>query len=128
MLKTLTTKPKTIFLIDGLGAMLTAILLAFVLTNFEVYFGMPVNVLHCLAAVACVFMLYSLACYALLKSRWRSFLRIIMVANLLYCGLTIALVWYYYSRLTPLGIIYFLLECLVIISLVWLENRVHQGL
>lgn len=128
MLKNLTTQPKTIFLIDGLGAMLTAILLAFVLTKFEVYFGMPVNVLHCLAMVACVFMLYSLTCYVFLKSRWRVYLRIIMLANLLYCCLTIILTIYYYNRLTALGITYFLLECIVIISLVWLEKRVYQAL
>lgn len=128
MLKTLTTNPKTIFLIDGLGALLTAIMLGFVLTNFEVYFGMPRSVLHCLAVVACVFMLYSLACYVFLKNRWRTFLSIIMVANLLYCGLTIILASYFYSRLTPLGIAYFLLECLVILGFVWLEKRVYQML
>lgn len=128
MLKNLKTNPKTIFLIDGLGAVLTAILLGFVLTNFEAYFGMPCNVLYCLAVVACIFMFYSLACYTFLKNRWRAFLSIIMVANLLYCGLTIALVCYYYSRLTPLGITYFLLECLVILGLVWLERRVYQTL
>jgi len=128
MLKNLTTQPKTIFLIDGLGAMLTAILLAFVLTKFEVYFGMPVNVLHCLAMVAYVFMLYSLTCYVFFQSRWRVYLSIIMLTNLLYCCLTIALASYYYSRLTALGIIYFLLECLVIICLVWLEKRVYQAL
>jgi len=106
-----------IFLIDALGALLSAIMLGFVLANLESVFGMPRPVLHFLAGIAGVFALYSFFCYRWLRKNWQPFLLAIAVSNLLYCCLTIALVFYYRQALTILGILYFVTEVIVVVIL-----------
>jgi hypothetical protein len=113
--------PKRIFLADGAGALLTAFLLAVVVAGFETKFGMPRKVLYSLSLVACLFCIYSFACYFFTPVRWQPWLKLIAIANLLYCCATVALVCWFYQRLTPLGLIYFLLEMAVILILVRFE-------
>jgi hypothetical protein len=120
----LALEPKRLFLIDSVGAFCTAFFLAAILATFETLFGMPQKVLYRLALVAGGFGVYSLCCYFFVSSNWRSYLRIIMMANLLYGLVSIALVAYFYLRLTTLGLIYFLLELLVLGGLILLEQRV----
>lgn len=115
--------PKTIFLLDGLGACLTAFLLGVVLTAFNEYFGMPQKTLNILALIALGFAFYSFFCFFFIGSTWRLFLKIIAAANLLYCCLTTALVIYFYPQLTILGVSYFLLEIVVVCGLVFVELR-----
>jgi hypothetical protein len=118
--------PRRLFLIDGLGALLTASLLAFLLAPLERYFGMPVWVLYPLAAVAGVFALYSLLCYARFPANWQPYLRGIAVANLSYCVLTAVLVVYFWGQLTVLGVLYFVGEMGVVIGLVAVEVGVYR--
>ena len=47
--------PKKLFLIDSLGALISAVMLGLVLTRFEHIFGMPQNVLYFLSFIACTF-------------------------------------------------------------------------
>ncbi len=123
MLKNMTSNPKQLFLIDCLGALLSAILLGVVLTSFEPIFGMPRNVLFGLAALACLFAIYSFWNHVRFKENWRPYLQGIAIVNLLYCGLTAALVVYFRQELTKWGLLYFLLEMLVIIALVLVEFK-----
>ena len=119
----LTSNPKTLFLIDSLGAFLSAFLLGVILTHFESTFGMPRSVLYFLAALACLFAIYSFWNYARFKENWRPYLHGIAIANLLYCGLTAALVIYFRQELTQWGLTYFLLEMVVIVCLVVIELK-----
>jgi hypothetical protein len=86
----MTVAPKQLFLMDSLGAVLSALLLGMVLTRFETAFGMPKKVLYFLAGLACICAVYSFSNYWRMKENWRSYLQAIAIANLLYCGLTIA--------------------------------------
>jgi hypothetical protein len=113
--------PKHLFLLDCLGALLSAILLGLVLPSFQPIFGMPHKVLYGLAALACLFAIYSSWNYIWFRENWRPFLRAIGIMNLLYCGLTAALVVYFRQELTKWGLLYFLLEMLVISVLVGIE-------
>jgi thiol:disulfide interchange protein len=61
----LSAHPKRLFLIDGLGAFLTAFMLGVVLANFESSFGMPLKTLYFLSFLAGLFCLYSFFCYFL---------------------------------------------------------------
>jgi hypothetical protein len=115
--------PKRLFLLDSLGAFLTASLLLAVLRPFEPVFGMPGRVVLLLAGIALLFALYSLCCYFFVAGRWRLFLKIIWAANLLYCGLTAGLLLFFYARLTPLGVGYFLGEIVVIAGLARIERK-----
>jgi hypothetical protein len=126
-MKTWVDHPQRIFLLDGIGAFLTAAMLMGVLAPFEAVFGMPREVLFVLAAIAGVFAMYSLSCYRFAGQHWRPLLKVISIANLLYCCLTLALVVLLYSQLTLWGVGYFLLEIAVVLGVVVLEWRVLQA-
>jgi hypothetical protein len=113
--------PKKLFLVDSLGALLSALLLGLVLTRFEKTFGMPQNVLYILATLPCIFAIYSFLCFVSETQNWRLFMKIIATANLLYCCLTAGLMIYFYEKLTVLGFIYFVLEIIIVISLAFIE-------
>lgn len=120
----LTEKQKTLFLIDSLGAFLTGFLLFVIMRQFNDYFGMPKTVLTYLSVIAICLCLYSTACFIFLKVRWTPFIWIIGTANLLYCALTIGLLIKYYPLLTIIGIIYFLIEIVIICVLSYVEFNV----
>lgn len=114
---------KKIFLIDSIGAFLSAFFLGVVLVHFQEYIGMPRDVLVFLALLALGFCLYSLVCHFFVKDKWRPFLRNIAVVNTLYCLLTLGLIIYFFQSLTLLGLIYFMGEITVITALVFQEFR-----
>lgn len=114
-------KPKTIFLIDGIGAFLTAFFLFVVLKNYNAYFGLPKTTLNYLSIIALLFSIYSLSCFYLVNKNWHTFLKVISIANLLYCCLTIYLVMYYYTQITAIGLTYFILEISIILILAFVE-------
>ncbi|MBL7740176.1 MAG: hypothetical protein JNK14_13250 [Chitinophagaceae bacterium] len=117
----LSAKPRTLFLADGIGALITAFLLAVILANFEVIFGMPRRVLYFLSLVACVFAVYSLNCSFFNVRNWWPYLRVIIAANLGYCLVTAGLLFYYRQKLTFWGFTYFVLEIIVVGLLVTIE-------
>ena len=59
--------PKKLFLIDGLGAMLSAFLLGIVLVELETIFGIPTSVLYWLASFPIFFTLVDF--YAFTKGK-----------------------------------------------------------
>lgn len=122
----LAANPKLIFLVDGAGALLTALFLGLILPSFEESFGMPRRVLYPLALVACFFAVYSLCCYFFIPRSHSIYLRAIMIANLLYCIASAILVIYFRERLTVLGLLYFSLEILVLAGLICLEMFIFK--
>ena len=114
---------KKIFLIDSFGALLSAFLLGVVLVRFESTFGMPRKVLYFLSITACIFAIYSFMSYLLIKENWKPYLKIIAFANLIYCCLTIGLTLYFNKEVTNLGLIYFLAEVSVVITLAIIELK-----
>ncbi|MEK6478107.1 hypothetical protein WJR50_11250 [Catalinimonas sp. 4WD22] len=120
--------PKNLFLMDSMGALLTALMLGFVLTSFENVFGVPTRILYILSVLAFSYSVYSFVCFLKVKEKWRLFLKGIAVANIMYCFLTIGLVIYLRSALTNLGITYFLLEVMIILGLVVIELRKANSL
>lgn len=115
--------PKNIFLLDSFGALLTTLLIYFVLRNFNDFFGLSKDVFECLSLIAFLFFIYSISCYFLVKQNWKSFLKIISIANILYCILTLSIVLYNYETISIYGIAYFLAEIAVIIGLVYFEMK-----
>jgi hypothetical protein len=122
--KNLITNPKKIFLVDAVGALLTAFNLFAVLRTFNEHVGMPKNVLMLLSGVALVFFIYSTSCCLVLTQNRKQYLKLIAIANLLYCLLTIGLVLYYWQTIKVLGLVYFSVEVLVIFILVYFELKV----
>ena len=58
-----TSTPKQLFILDGLGALLSAFLLGVVLVKLESVFGIPKNTLYFLAFLPCLFAIYDFYCY-----------------------------------------------------------------
>lgn len=123
MFNKLTFNSKRLFIVDGLGACLTAFLLAAILTPLNEYFGMPRTVLIILSIIAFFFAFYSICCFFLINKKWQPFLKIIAIANILYCCLTTLFVIKYFTILTILGVSYFLFEIAIICGLVFFEIR-----
>ncbi len=117
-------KPKTLFLIDSVGALMTTFFLFVIVRQFNAYFGMPKNELTYLSAIAFCFCVYSLACFLFLEGGLTPFIRLIAIANLLYCALTIGMLIKYYPLLTSIGASYFLNEIVIICGLSYVELNV----
>lgn len=118
-----TAKPKNLFLLDGLGALLTALLLSFILRTFNGFFGLTKNTFGYLSLIALVFSFYSVTCYFLVNKKWKSYLKIICIANILYCILTFGVLIYNYQKISAFGAIYFLGEITIILGIVYLEIK-----
>lgn len=123
-----TNRPKLLFLFDCGGAFVTAFFLAVIMRTFNQYFRMPVSILIFLSVIAFCFSVYSFVCFRLIKKGWTNSLRIIAVANLSYCLLTIVFTIKYFSVLSRAGVGYFLIELLIIAGLSYVELRVANRL
>lgn len=128
LIERLSSQPKALFLLDGIGALTTALLLFFVLGNFSDQIGMPQQIVTLLSGLALCFCCYSMACFFLVKKKWKSTLYGIGTANLLYCVVTISLSIFHFSRLTGIGLAYFLGEAGIIGGLACLELSVAAKL
>ena len=115
--------PYKLFLIDSSGALLTAFLSLF-LTKFENIFGIPAKSLYYLSFLGGIFFIYSFTCFLGKVINWAFYLKIIAIANFFYCCLTISLIIYLYQQLTILGLIYFVLEVIIIIVLATIELKI----
>ena len=128
ILDKITSNPKKLFLIDSLGAVLSAFFLGVILVRFEDSFGMPKTILYVLSSMACIYAIYSICCYFILANNWRPYLKVIAIANLIHCCLTIGLVFYFYQKLSVLGLIYFFLELVIVSGLIILERKAFSKL
>ena len=63
------------------------------------------------------------SCYFRISENWVPFLKAIAIVNLLYCCISLVLVFHHYQKLTDLGLIYFLLEFTIVIILVSVELK-----
>lgn len=116
-------KPKNIFLIDAVGALITFALLFLVLRPFNAFFGLSKATLEYLSLLALTFSIYSFTCFFLAKNKWKLYLKIICTANILYCILTFGILLSNYKSISIFGIIYFLGEIVVIAGLVFLKIK-----
>lgn len=115
--------PRMLFAADAVGAAVTAFLLYGVLRNCPDFFAMPPNILCYLSLTAALFSVYSFCCFAIMPVRWSYYLRIISIANVLYCLVTLVLLILYRQHITTWDVAYFLGEIAVIVSLVFVERQ-----
>ena len=120
-IKKISKPPNNLFLIDGFGALTSAFLLGIILPNFVTFFGMPRSALYVLTIFPVVFMLYDILCYFWANKKWQPFLRMIAIANLGYCLLSVGYLWIHYQDLTIWGWLYFGGELIIVIGLAMIE-------
>ena len=128
LLKSLTLNPKKLFLIDGLGAVISTFLLGVVLGNFESIIGIPPSTLYLFAVLPIFFAVYDFYCYQKTDNSLKPFLRGIAILNLLYCCLSIGVAFYHYKTITSIGWIYILVEVSIIIILSIVELTIAKRL
>jgi hypothetical protein len=126
ILNKLKNNPKKIFLLDALGAFLTASLLSFILAPKEDVFGMPSKTVYILSIIALCFFIYSFSCYKFIKTNWKPFLKLIIKLNSTYIIISVGLLFKHFNQLTFLGFTYFILEIIVIFIIVYLEIETYK--
>jgi hypothetical protein len=126
LIRRLAREPRKLFLLDGIGAMVSFFALVLIEEFFSDLFGMPKSTLTFLAGIAVCLFAYSTLCFLLLKKNYAPYSLGITLANSAYCLLTMGLTAYFYSQLTALGVAYFILEIIVIFILVYTEWRVFR--
>ena len=119
----LSRDPKSIFLLDGNGAILSVVFLGIILPSLQSFIGMPIRSLYFLAAIPVFFAFYDFYLYFRTPKNWKPFLRAIAYANLIYCIISIGMVINHFPELTYLGITYFLLEIIIILIIVYIELK-----
>jgi hypothetical protein len=115
-------QPQRIFLFDACGAFLTLLTLLCIIMPLEQVFGMPQQALLILSSVALLYTIYSVTCYLIRHQYARVCLKCLILANGLYGLVTLVMAIYHYELLTPLGAVYFLIELLILIGVIWLER------
>jgi len=118
---------KTIFLFDGVGAIVSTFLHGVILPMLSSYIGLPKSIHYILAIFPLVYFLNSFLCYFKANENNPIWLKVVMSGNLLYCLVTTVILIQYWELLKPLGIGYFILEFLVIFFVIFVEFRVLQG-
>ncbi len=126
LVKKISLTPRILFLIDGLGAIISALILGVILVRYNELIGMPVNSLYFLALLPLVFIFYDVYCYLTIKNRLLSKVKGIVTLNSLYCIISIIEIYINWKSLTSLGLTYFVLELIVLILIIRFEVSVMK--
>lgn len=114
---------KTLFLIDGLGALTSAFLLGVILVRLEEYMGVPPPTFYFLAIFPLAFLLYDLVAYRQESAKAIPLLKGIAVLNVSYCLLSVGAAFYHFETITLLGWAYILGEVVLVSSLALIEQK-----
>ena len=120
--------PKRLFLIDGIGALLSAFMLGIVLVRYESFFGIPTGTLQNLAKLALGLVVYDITSYTGKARNSIYFLQFLPFANLTYCALSIAYIWPHHEKITTSGWIYIIGEFIIVLLLAQFEWRFAKRL
>lgn len=111
---------RRLFLVDGLGAFSTALLLTFVVRHLKV--GIPESILFMMALTAVMFSIYSMSCFVI-GVRRLIWLRVIGTLNVLYCIFSLGVLFLFADEVTLLGWLYFVGEVVLVLILASIELR-----
>ena len=119
----LSNNAKVVFLIDAIGALLSALFIFIILNYFENQIGLPAKTLFFLIIIAIVLSIFSFCCYLFQNNNLKQNLKVISRANILYCILTIFTLFAYRQVITKLGLLYFIFEIFIIFLIVKVELK-----
>lgn len=118
--------PQKLFCIDGVGALLSAFLLGFVLVRWSGLFGIPMGTLYFLATWPLFFAVYDFYCYRRKDHNFGSSLKVIGCLNLMYCCLSVGFAVYHRSTVTWIGWLYIVSEISIVVCLATVELIVSK--
>jgi len=113
--------PRRIFLIDALGALITSSILGLLLPLVHDLFLLEKQTFYLLAAYVVALFFYSISVYLFKPTIWVPLLRIIATANATYCLFTFAIIFFISPTISTLGIIYFVGEAGLILTIALVE-------
>ena len=119
--------PKQLFLLDAIGALVSAMMLGVVLVHFQEFFGIDSNTLYFLASFPMLFAVIDIYGYLLTIKRIGRFLQLIALLNLGYCLISLGAVILLHEGISVLGWTYILLEIIILLFLGMLEWQVGKG-
>ena len=122
-----TQKPRTLLLVDGIGALLTGLSLLLISSHGPAWFGLPEASLVRLGFCAISIAVCSVSCGTILRAYWQGWLGKVWIINLLYLAAVAVLLVRCAGQLTTLGLIYFAAEAAIILLLVGIEIKVWQA-
>ncbi len=128
MLEKFISHPKKLILIDGLGALLSAFLLGYVMVKLESIFGIPSKTLYFLATMTVIFAIYDFYCSRKTNDDLGQFMMGIAIINLIYCCISVVFAFYHFGTITIFGWSYLLFEILIIVTLARIEFKVAKRL
>ncbi len=128
MIDPMLKQPRKLFLIDGLGALLSAFLLGIVLVKLQHLIGVPTRTLYVLAFLPVLFAVYDFLCFFKLQNGFAIYIKYIAVANIMYCLFSIAMMASHGDTLTSLGWFYFIVEILIVGVISLIELKVAKEL
>ncbi|MBX3039958.1 MAG: hypothetical protein KF789_04530 [Bdellovibrionaceae bacterium] len=117
---------KTIFLLDGIGAALSATANGLILPLFSERIGFSATNLRLLGLIGFLFAAYSLTCFLVVRRPKSHMLLAIILGNSLYCLLLLAIASLS-SELSVWGRAYFIGEVAIIAGIVFLEAKVYRS-
>ncbi len=116
--------PKKLFIIDGVGALVSAFFLGVVLVKFESFFGIPQSALYVLAIIPCFFFIYDLISFKSNEEKTGRNLKAIALLNMAYVFLSIGMSVYHFQSIKVFGWIYIIGEILILLFLIRIEYQV----
>lgn len=119
--------PRQLFLIDGIGALVSAVSLGVILPMFQSHIGVPLQSLYFLALWPVLFAVYDLYCYFSKSSYWKFGLRAVALLNISYTILSVYLLIQHQEQVKVLGWLYFIGEILILIVLSRIEWRASSS-
>lgn len=120
--------PKSIFAVDALGALLSAISIILLLTIYPIKNAQVNRVIEVLFVVAVLFSLYSICCYFFVIRNRKHFLLGIIIANIIYSFTTTITALFFHQYISWVLILYFAIEVFFLLILVYIEFRVWKSL
>ncbi len=126
LIRSLQNNPTTIFIVDGIGALLTAFSLGFILVRFEEVFGIPSQALYKLAVIPIIYLGFDIFSYQQGQKHVGRNLTILAVLNLIYCCISLGIGIYHFQVLKIWGWLYIFNEIIIIVILSMFEIRVGR--
>lgn len=121
-------KPNALFLVDSIGAFISAFCLLIISRYYSDYIGINHSTFQLLAILPIVFGIYSACCFLFVKRCFKPFIQIIALANLIYCLITLILLGTLFAEITILGLSYFVVELMIIALIISIEYKVSRNI
>ncbi len=118
--------PKILILIDGIGAITSAVFLGIILVRLETLVGVPKSTLYLLASFPCLFVMYDFYCYFKSKIKLKIYFTLIGITNLLYVSFSIGMAFYHFEQVEILGWVYLWIEIIIVSFLAIVQLQVAK--